>query len=175
MPPLPGTKTVEFPPLPPHDNLIGRIITDWKNDFVNINETGYAVCGQIKPQTDMTALKNMKNYLHILNQSGVTRKERKCLSEPITEISGPTLLESSAWTDVHVITSLREGKTPRISLANGFWLGTVPDELKDLNFMEKLLIQKVRTNCCFVKVSTRMRKMVSHVIAFETPVAKVYD
>ena len=66
-----------------------------------------------------------------------------------------------------------EGKIPRFSLANGLWLGDIPKELKELNFMEKLLIQKIQTNCCFVKVSSGMRKMISHVIAFETPVAKV--
>jgi hypothetical protein len=47
----------------------------------------------------------------------------------------------------------------------------VPEELCSLQYIEKLLIQKVQVNSCFVCVaSLGMRKMVAHAIAF----AKVY-
>ncbi|THU92659.1 hypothetical protein K435DRAFT_671778, partial [Dendrothele bispora CBS 962.96] len=44
----------------------------------------------------MTALKSLKNHLHVLVQPGITRKERKSKLEPITEASGPVLDETCA-------------------------------------------------------------------------------
>ncbi|THU84044.1 hypothetical protein K435DRAFT_604569, partial [Dendrothele bispora CBS 962.96] len=166
-----------FPPSPAAEKLVHKIIADWTESFSpqNLEEIGCAVCGQLKPCINMVALKSMKNYLHVLIQPSVTRKECRSNSDPITEILGPVLDENCSKICDTCRKSLREGKRPRISLANGLWLGSIPDELKDLNFMEKLLIQKIRTNCCFVKVSSGMRKMISHVIAFETPVVKVYQ
>ncbi|THU83628.1 hypothetical protein K435DRAFT_689192, partial [Dendrothele bispora CBS 962.96] len=167
----------DFPPHLPTDNLVHRIITDWVNDSDSscVEEVGCAVCGQLKPRADMNQLKTMKNYLHVLTQPGVTRKQRKYESDIITDIPGPVLDPSCDQVCSTCRKSLREGNIPRISLANGLWLGEVPPELQNLNFMERLLIQKMRTNCCFFKVSSGMRKMISHVIAFETPVAKVYN
>ncbi|THU79271.1 hypothetical protein K435DRAFT_698214, partial [Dendrothele bispora CBS 962.96] len=166
-----------FPPLPPQDELTNKIITEWDEDFGfrNIEEVGCAVCGQLKLRREMAPLKSMANYLHVLTQPGVTRKERKSNTEAMTELKGPVIDHNCDQVCETCRRSLRDGKVPRISLANGFWLGAVPQELKTLNFMEKLLIQKIRTNCCFVKVSSGMRKMISHVIAFEAPVTKVYD
>ena len=34
----------------------------------------------------------------------------------------------------------------KFALARGLWLGEIPDELQQLNFAEKLLIDKVRHN-----------------------------
>ncbi|THU86042.1 hypothetical protein K435DRAFT_587853, partial [Dendrothele bispora CBS 962.96] len=166
-----------FPPQPSSDSFFHQIITDWTNDcdFSQIKEVGCAVCGQLKPMVEMNELRKMKNYLHILEQQGLTCNERKSNSEAITKIQGPVIDQDCNHICDTCRKNLREGKIPRISLANGFWLGAVPRELKELNFMERLLVQKMRTNCCFVKVSSGMRKMISHVIAFETPVTKVYD
>ncbi|THU85780.1 hypothetical protein K435DRAFT_589573, partial [Dendrothele bispora CBS 962.96] len=166
-----------FPPQPPQNNLVHKIITEWASDSnpSHIEEAGCAVCGQLKLQTDMNELRTMKNYLHVLTQPGVTRKERKSNSDIVTDIPGPVLDPKCNQICSACRKSLRDGKIPRLSLANGLWIGEVPPQLDNLNFMERLLVQKMRTNCCFVKVSSGMRKMISHVIAFETPVAKVYD
>ena len=54
--------------------------------------------------------------------------------------------------------SVRKGKVPCLALANGLWLGKVPDELKSLRFVEKLLIAGVCHTCCYVKVASGMQK-----------------
>ena len=60
-------------------------------------------------------------------------------------------------------------------MANNLWLGEVPRVLRDLNFVERLLVARIRHNCCFVKVaSSGLKKMTAHVIAFESPLPKVY-
>ncbi|KAF8232680.1 hypothetical protein L208DRAFT_1271022, partial [Tricholoma matsutake] len=70
---------------------------------------------------------------------------------------------------------LHTAKIPPHALADGLWLGAVPEQLAGLRFVEKLIIQCVHVNGCFVCVaSSGLQKMVAHVIAFESPVAKVY-
>ena len=57
----------------------------------NISETGCAVCGELKPLQIMSRLKAVKQQLHILTSSGVTRIERKKESIPRREYKGPML------------------------------------------------------------------------------------
>ena len=71
--------------------------------------------------------------------------------------------------------SVRKGKVPHLALARNLWLGAVPHELSSLRFIEKVLIARVRHTCCYVKIATGRRKMKSNVIAFESPIPKVYD
>ena len=54
-------------------------------------------------------------------------------------------------------------------------VGKVPDELKSLCFVEKLLIVRIHHTCCYVKFASGMRKMKANVIAFQSPISKVYD
>jgi hypothetical protein len=53
-------------------------------------------------------------------------------------------------------------------------MGEIPEVLSDLRFVEKLLVARIYHNCCFVRVASGLRKMTSHVVAFESPVPKVY-
>jgi hypothetical protein len=46
---------------------------------------------------------------------------------------------------------------PTLALANGLWIGEIPDELQDLTYAEQLLIARVHHNRCIVKVSSGMR------------------
>jgi len=48
---------------------------------------------------------------------------------------------------------------PILALANGLWIGEIPDELQDLTYAEQLLITRVCYNRCIVKVSSGMFKM----------------
>lgn len=62
--------------------------------------------------------------------------------------------------------SVRKGKFPCLALVNGLWFGKVPDELKSLYFVEKLLIARLRHTCCYAKVASGMQKMKANVVAF---------
>jgi hypothetical protein len=77
---------------------------------------------------------------------------------------------------ITVAKKIQLGKVPEHALAKGLWLGNVPAELENLRYIERLLVQKIRVNGCFIRVaSSGLRKMVSHAIAFESPVSKVYN
>ncbi|KAF8232628.1 hypothetical protein L208DRAFT_1271098 [Tricholoma matsutake] len=139
---------------------------------VNLN----TVCGQLTPQTELTKLKTLTNQLHVLHAEGVTRKERKKISEKIEDLTGPILASNCDQVCNLCQKVIHSGKTPHRALVNSLWPGEVPEELQDLRNIEKLLIQKVCINGCFIRVtSSKLCKMVSNAVAFESPVAKVYN
>ena len=95
----------------------------------------------------------MKNFLHILQKEGVTCVEWKSEDQKVHEYSRLVLDYSCSkiCNDCHM--SVRKGNVPSLALANGLRLGKVPDELKSLCFIEKLLIARVHHTCCYVKVA----------------------
>ena len=141
----------------------------------NFEEAGCAVCGELKPLKTLSRLKNIKNLLHVLSSSGVTWIERKDESSPVRECTGPVLDYSCNHVCDNCWGILRKARVPHLALANGLWLGKVPDELKSLCFIEKLLIAKVRHTCSYVKVASGMQKMKANIIAFESPIPKIYN
>ena len=168
----------EFPPKPVDNNLSHKIVSDFCKNLTPdaLEEAGCAVCGQLVPVTQLTRLKAVKNLLHMLHASGVTRLERSSSTQPIREIKGPVLDYTCDRVCDNCQQSLRNGKTPPCALANGLWLGAVPEVLSCLTYVEKLLVARVRVNSCFVRVaSSGLRKMASHVIAFKSPVPKIYQ
>ena len=106
----------------------------------NIEEAGCAVWGELKPQKSLSCIKNIKNMLHILSTPGVTCIERKNQKSPVCEYSGPVLDYTCKYVCDHCHSSIHNGKIPHLALANNLWLGKVLEELKNLRFVEKLLI-----------------------------------
>ena len=87
-----------------------------------------------------------------------TRIERRTDAR-IKEYTGPVLDYACSHICDSCRMDVRRGKVPRLALANNLWLGKVPDELKNLRFVEKILIARVRHTCAYVKVASGMRKM----------------
>ncbi|KAF9455954.1 hypothetical protein BDZ94DRAFT_1285958 [Collybia nuda] len=154
---------VKFPPMPSSVNLEHQVIKDFCNEALphKLDEAGCAVCGELVPLSQMSRLKGIKGLLNILISPGMTRVERKSSTEPIREYKGPVLDYNCDKVCDDCRTCIRKGNIPKNALANGLWLGNVPDALANLNFVERL-------------VSSGMKKMVSHVVAFESPVPKIY-
>ena len=171
------TLSTPFPPDAASDDLEHVILTKACNRMRPdlLTEAGCAVCGELKPVHAMSRLKSMKNYLHVLESPGVTRVERKSSSVPIKEYRGPVLDYSCSRICEVCRLHVRKGKMPRLALANNLWIGKVPEELSSLRYVEKILISKVRHTCAYVKVASGMRKMKANIIAFESPVPKIYS
>ena len=166
-----------FPPEKQTQLSVEKMVESWCNDAstTKLEEAGCAVCGQLSRMHELTPLSAMKNFLQPLECQGVTRIEKSMESQPILEKSGPVLAENCSFVCNTCRAPLRNGKVPRLALANGLWIGEVPQVLQELNFVEKILVQKIRQKCNYVKVATGMQKMVSHVVAFESPVLRVYE
>ena len=49
-----------------------------------------------------------------------------------------------------------------------------PEVLKNLRYVEKILVARDRHTCAYVKVASGMRKMKVNVVAFESPTPKIY-
>ena len=166
--------TTPFPPTPIDNELSRRIINDFCVDSSPsaIEEAGCAVCSQLVSISQLTRLKGVKNMLHVLHVTSITRIERS----DTKQYEGPVLDYACNQICNDCRQQVRNGKIPCYALANGLWLGAVPDVLSSLTYIERLLIAHVQVNSCFIRVaSSGLRKMASHVVAFESPVPKLYQ
>jgi hypothetical protein len=166
----------EFPPCPADYNLTYSIISDICNKMkpAMIEEAGCAVCGELKPVSTLSRLKGIKNLLSVIEAQGVTRMERKSKKSPVKEYPGPVLDHSCSQVCDGCRRDIRKEKVPRLALANNLWIGKVPEELKNLRYVENILVARVRHTCAYVKVALGMRKMKANVVAFESPTPKIY-
>ena len=122
----------------------------------------------------MEELSDVEN-INLLKVDGVTSKVRCKWSNPVRELRGPILAPNCSGVCHTCITSLEKKKLPTLALANGLWVGEIPDELQDLTYAEQLLIARVRHNRCIVKVSSGMHKMHANAISFLNPMTKIYN
>ncbi|KAJ3474720.1 hypothetical protein NLI96_g12297 [Meripilus lineatus] len=71
--------------------------------------------------------------------------------------------------------SLANKVIPELALVRGQWLGDTPDELRDLNFVEKLTVALCRHNNCVFQVKMGQRKLSGNAVVYSQPVNKFYD
>ena len=173
--------TSGFPPSPPSSKLRDKIIRCFCNDTSpdTLAEQGCAVCGQLIAALLVKALvKDLAaQQLLCLNSDGLdfTRHEWFHVTDCINQLSGPVIASDCQAVCTSCWQSLRRGCRPKMALANKLWSGNVPYQLKDLSYIEKLLVSQVRHNRCIVKVlSSRSRKMVANAISFRYPSLKIY-
>ena len=169
-------KHVKFPPLPPSAKLCQNIVSDFcaSTSPHVFEEVGCAVCGKLTPICEMEELSEVEN-INLLKVHGVTRKARCKSSDPVSELRGPILAPNCNRVCPICVDSLEKNKVPTLALANGLWVGKIPDELKDLTYAEQLLIARIRHNRCIVKVSSGMFKMRANAISFSNPIPKIYN
>jgi hypothetical protein len=162
-------KDVKFPSSPPSVDLCQKIVSGFFADTASevFEEASCAVC-------EMEELSDVEN-INLLKVDGVIRKARCKSSDPIRELKGPILAPDCSRVCPICVESLEKKKMPTLALANGFWIGKIPGELKDLTYAEQLLIARVRHNRCIVKVSSGMFKMHANAISFSNPMLKIYN
>ena len=169
-------KIVKFPPFPPSTELCENIVSDFCADTSPevFEETGCAICGKLTPICETDELSEVEN-VNLLKVDGVTRKARCKNTDPVRELRGPILAPGCNRVCPTCVESLNKEKMPILALANGLWVGEIPDELQDLTYAEQLLIARVRHNRCIVKVSSGMSKMRANAISFSNPMPKIYS
>ncbi|KAK0449813.1 uncharacterized protein EV420DRAFT_1220689, partial [Desarmillaria tabescens] len=144
-------------------------------------ELGCTVCGQLTPLSKLSCSSHVARLLYILENDACTVKERASDSDPICPLGGPVRDSTTDLICVTCRSCIHKGKVPKHALANNLWLGEVPEVLSRLSFIERILVSWIRHSCCFVRVAISghpelgSRKMILHVVAFESPVSKVYD
>lgn len=166
---------LNFPPTPPSKKLITQIIQDFcaQCDADTIEEVGCAVCGQLKKRKK---IEDLKVEFDVLENDQVTRKLCTAMSDPILFFKGPVLDDTCHHVCSACVHSLQNGKASEDSLSNGLWLGTVPPELKDLSWTEKLLVAQVMHNYCVIRVaSSGSRNLKANAICHSIPTPKIYS
>jgi len=176
---VPQEEGVHFPPQPLSSNIKNQIIEDFCKEFSpeRIIENGCAVCGSLTVRQSLLPLVDLNTKLFqplCRPGEGMTKCERLTSLDPHNEISGPVILSGCSGVCPSCLTALRRGKCPRLSLANGGWLGEVPTCLKDLSFAEKLMISRMYYNKFIVRVGCGQVKLKGNVILFTKPMQKVY-
>jgi hypothetical protein len=171
-----SNKDVKFPPSPPSvelcQNIVSNFCADTSPDM--FEEAGCAVCGKLTPICEMVELSEVEN-ISLLKSDGVARKSRSKSSDLVKELRGPILAPGCSRVCPTCAESLDKKKIPTLALANGLWIGEIPDELQDLTYAEQLLIARVCHNRCIVKVSSGMSKMRANAISFSNPMPKIYN
>ena len=84
--------------------------------------------------------------LVVLKVDGVTGKARCKSTDPVRELRQPILAPGCSKFCTICVESLEEKKIPTLALANGLWVGEIPNELQDLTYAEQLLIASVHHN-----------------------------
>ncbi|KAF9038749.1 hypothetical protein BJ165DRAFT_1352579, partial [Panaeolus papilionaceus] len=169
--------TAEFPPSPLSLLEQERIINDFCNELlpVNIEEAGCRVCGQITLIKNMIDISDRDLDMSCLISPYFTRKERLSESDPIEGLTIPAIVNECNHICIECYKCVCNNKMPKNALANGLWIGSVPEVLQNLTFAEKMMISKIRHNRCLVTVASGRSKLRANVIMFENPIGKVYN
>ncbi|KAK0442209.1 hypothetical protein EV421DRAFT_1710907, partial [Armillaria borealis] len=179
--PLPHV--AQFPP-PVLDNVREASIIRSCADAMQpetFKEVGCTVCGQLKPLRHLSSARHVSHFFSILENDSATQKERSTSTDPIASLGGPVVDRTTDLIYLPCRASVCKGNVPKHALARDLWIGEVPEVLSRLSFVERLLMSRVRHSCCFIWVALSAhpnlgsRKMISHVVAFESPVSKVYS
>ncbi|TFK24311.1 hypothetical protein FA15DRAFT_592621 [Coprinopsis marcescibilis] len=141
-----------FPPEPASHTLIENIIRNYCDETspAAFEENGCAVCGQLTPIMHLSKISDCDVDLSCLISSNNTRKERKHESEPVIGYETPAIVNKCDPICTECLIEVKKGCSPKYSLANGLWIGDVPDELQDLTFAERILISRVCHNPCLM-------------------------
>jgi len=176
---MPQEEHVHFPPQPLGLNIKNQIIEGFCKELSpeRIIESGCAVCGCITKQQSLLPVTDFDGeFFQPLCRpgQGVTKCERLTPSDPQNEIPGPVMLSGCSGVCPSCLNALRHRKCPRLSLANGGWLGEVPACLQNLSFAEKLMVSRMYHNKFIVRVGCGQMKLKGNVILFTKPMQKVY-
>ena len=171
-----ASQKIVFPPLPLSSELSYTIASDFCDDTspAKFVESGCAVCAKLTPLAEMQELSITDGLnLSVLEKDGVTRKECLKSSDPHGELKGPILADNCQHICNTCLKSVSKNQVPLFALANGLWLGNIPEVLQNLSYAEQLLIARVRHNRCIIRVSSGMHKMKANAISFANPMPKI--
>jgi hypothetical protein len=172
------SENAHFPPLPPTDDFQKRIINDFCKDTSpsTLSEKGCAVCGCLYPLSQLAPIARFESLLDVLHipDRGITRQERATANDPIIEVPGPILDQNCKHICQDCADALKKRKMPKLALANGSWIGDVPDALQNLTYAERLLISRIFYSNFVIRVGAGQKKMKANVVMFEKPMPKIF-
>jgi hypothetical protein len=173
-----------FPPLPLSRRHLRSIVSDWCSAISSkaLEQVVCYSCGERLLKWQTLTFPPHELNLDCLKRDGIATYERfapdtetEYVQEPLTCPEG--LIDDGDGATVCRLcwATLKVCVRPSRSLANGTWLGDVPDCLNNLSFMEKMLIAKYRHNVCVVRVDKGQSKMRANAVIFAQPVHAIWS
>lgn len=173
-----------FPPEPHSKRSFSKFVAEWADAVseYSLRERACGVCGQLKVVADVQELAVDSDLLRVLCVPSVTRAERFHADDAVRSIDGPVLCSAGVYERDGrrycavcglCLRALKRRSLPQLSLANGLWIGDVPEVVRNLRFVEKLVVARYRHNVCLAKVVKGGHKLSANVIVFGQPVAKL--
>ncbi|KIK53609.1 hypothetical protein GYMLUDRAFT_135017, partial [Collybiopsis luxurians FD-317 M1] len=169
-------KSEDFPPLPRDKALVENIVNQFCQGLHSreFEEAGCKICGQLTLKSSLLTTYGIQDNLSILSNPFVARKERHTDDNPIEFILDPIFAEDCSLVCRSCYDSVANGKLPKYALANGQWIGPVPNELKGLTWMEQLCISHVHHNYCVARLAKGGTKLVANAVMFSNPSTEIY-
>lgn len=171
-------KKEEFSPKPASESFCNEIICEFVCELSPsvFSETGCAACTELHPVSNCLPLSNFKSHIKYLKIfKSVKKKERTSDSDLHEHMKGVVIDHNCNFLCKSCARFIWDGKLPKYSLANGLWIGEVPEVLNNLTWVERHLVARVRINSYVVQMRSRHLKIKGNVIAFSNPTAKIYN
>ncbi|KAJ3558572.1 hypothetical protein NM688_g846 [Phlebia brevispora] len=167
-----------FPPRKPSISLLADIARGWVEDCQEsvLAEAPCAVCAQLVLEVEREVMDLQHESFDILREH-----EQDVVSWRCGVANERTILCQSAVDSTKNIAYVckkcynalyKQFVMPRCALANGLWLGPVPEELSELTMIEKCMVARYRHNVCVVTLDNGARKLAANAVVFSQPVAK---
>lgn len=169
-----------FPPEPFTCNQFADLVDDWCNatDYSSLAEGACAICGESIKKSRLRRVALDAIDVAILCRDGISLASGEpILFRPaVYNVDGIVYIDSCTT----CLEAVKARRLPKRSLANGLWVGDIPNVLRDLTFVEKMVVSKYRHNACVVKVKQGnglpgQRRMRANAIIFPQPVGRVYS
>ncbi|OBZ71286.1 hypothetical protein A0H81_08558 [Grifola frondosa] len=144
-----------------------------------VAECACAVCGCLVVVDHIGTFPETDFDLSVLCRMDVTKTDVSEGEPPsgLPVLYGPARRVQGGVAMIDVCTTcaaaLCHQRLPKEALANGLWIGDVPHELAQLNFMEQLLVTRVWHNYFVTQVTKGQRKLCANAVVFSQPTAKV--
>ncbi|KAJ3549575.1 hypothetical protein NM688_g5163 [Phlebia brevispora] len=172
-----------FPPKPHSVRALSEIVGAWVDAIAaeNVVDIPCGVCARGIPVAETEQVNLDDPMLTLLYEHSeratagrITQKDGpKILYEPSIKQT-PNGKEATVCKTCYNSLS-KHKEIPRMAQVNGLWLGEVPDELRNLNFVEKLVIARYRHNVCTAEIrkGPTRKKMKANAVVFAQPIAKL--
>jgi hypothetical protein len=165
-----------FPPPPKTKTELETIVNSYCKAIqpASFEQSGCLVCGKLYLSSSMVSPHVLKDNVELLAENKCTRRERFRMSDPIEPQNGPVIAPNCKKVCRMCVDSLCDGRIPRQALATGLWIGEQPAVLKNLTYLERMLISPIRRNYCVSRVSMGGHKLVANAVMFSNPIEKIY-
>lgn len=170
-------RNTEFPPIPRSKNLMEDIVNQFCHGLQphQFEEEGCKVCGRLTLKSNLKDAHGIRSNLSILSRPDMTKVEQSKPNAHVKQTSTPILAENCSLVCKECYTALADGEMPKHALANGLWIGPVPNELQDLTWMEQMCISRVRHNYCVARLAKGSTKLIANAVMFANPTAELYQ